>query len=330
MLEFLFVFAMFLVLVAVGPFLVVAHHRYLIKRYDIPDLWDIARQLARQADEDSSVAVITQRVRRRMRGMFIWTVTRKKRLNTVHLITMTTDDVDAIVDALGVSAFVQDYADAYASYARKNGFEGDKSGPWEIYVVADPQCISNHPCISSRRPSGAHRPYLVTPASEDSGGPALIVPSHPPVPEREPGAVLVHAVTHPITPVSAAMKAAPMSEGDATTYLDYSKGGELSADLWMRDVHDAPALLRDGTVVAYLGEGPVKFGRGDDCSVQMTDRTVSRHHAILERRDGSWVMVPQEGRICWINDTAAAAPTVLLSGDMLGFGSSSARFEFRG
>jgi hypothetical protein len=138
-----------------------------------------------------------------------------------------------------------------------------------------------------------------------------------PEPEKEPSAVSAEK-PEPTRPY--ASTTAPAGAGDATTYLKD----------WASDGMSEPAtLFLDGKTVSRLSGGTVKIGRGSECALRLMDRTVSRLHATLEDRNGVWTLVPQEGRICRVNNVLVMDPLPLADGDILTFATSPENVEFR-
>lgn len=351
---FLILLSMFLVLASTGPLMVLKYHGFVSQRYRLPGIWELVLQMLGRSDEASSVEVVIKRFRRLMLAMCIRTLKGTQRICRVHVLSLAPQDFDMIIDTIGLRAFCQDYADAYAAFALKNGWDGDLSEALEIYVIADLTCMPNHPRITSARPASNHQPHLAipllpesfssgeparvseTPVAPVTVGPAGTLPYGPDM--GGPAATLPSGpdMSGPIgtLPYGPDMTGPMGSGGSAAKYLPPEHAAtdlspDVNADAWMRDVPQGPALLKEGRVAAYLGLGPIRIGRGSDCDVFLQDVTVSRSHATLAKRHGSWALVPEEGKRCYINGAFAAAVTRLAGGDVLSFASSPERFEFR-
>lgn len=70
------------------------------------------------------------------------------------------------------------------------------------------------------------------------------------------------------------------------------------------------------------------LGRGDDCAVRVDDDFASKHHCLVQLRDGAYVITDLDSRngTC-VNGRAIAGLHALTSGDHIDIGSTRLRFE---
>jgi hypothetical protein len=317
---FLIIAFIFLTPVGAGTCAVFYYHRFLSKRYDIPGPLPVLMQIARGGDDVSSVKVIVPRVRRALAGQCTRTVSGKDRVNPVHTIRMAAEDIDALGDSIGLTAFVQDYADAYSSHAASRNWEGDLSAVLEVYVVADAGCWPNHPLISAVRPRRPQAPMLVRPNKAES----FDLNEPDPQEWNRPGACL------PDRKVRSATASPPRYE---VATRPYSTDPDLTRPVRAprRDKADPlRSLVKDGrTLIRMDTRSILLVGRHPDCDVVIPDLTVSGQHASIEECPDGWMLRPKEGRICRVNDVRTVEPTLLSDGDVLGFGESEETIEFR-
>jgi pSer/pThr/pTyr-binding forkhead associated (FHA) protein len=77
-----------------------------------------------------------------------------------------------------------------------------------------------------------------------------------------------------------------------------------------------------------LGEGGATVGRSRQCDVVVDDPNVSRRHAELRPRGGSWVLTDLGSTNgSRVNGRAVSGPTVVKPGDELELGTAVMRFE---
>lgn len=343
---FLIILAMFLVLAGTGPLMVIAFHRFVSQRYRIPGMGDLVLQMMRRSDDEvTSLEVVMKRLYSLLRSFSLKSLKPGTlRIHRIHTITMAPPDYGAVQESVGVAAFCQDHADAYAAVAMKKGWDGSLDEPLEIYLIPDASVRPNHPRLSGTRPASNHQPRMVVPLLPESfsSSPRLLAEQ---TSEENVARVTVGpAVTRPYgsattRPYSPDMDQAMTSTAEATgaegmkkhlppEVAEESFVPSPSEDDWMRDVAKAPGLFQDGRVVVFL-EGRIRVGRGTDCEVFVKDVTVSRSHALLKESHGAWVLVPEDGKPCYVNGELMAGITPLVDGDVLSFAGSPERFEFR-
>ena len=67
-----------------------------------------------------------------------------------------------------------------------------------------------------------------------------------------------------------------------------------------------------------LGDGSILIGRSADCDVQLPDKRVSRHHALIVRRDdGSYQIEDRSANGTRLNHTMVEKATDLATGDRI-------------
>lgn len=279
-----------------------------------------------------------------MKSLYVITLDGKKRMHSTLTVTMHPEDIDEVDDSVGLRNFAQDLANGYSSVALRNGLDGDPQAPLVIYMTPDNRNAPNHPRVSEGRTHSTGRLFVVTPGERASFGASLKETA------EEPPLKLQHdlldsptrSFSHNPSPTLPYAAREAVAEGsDPSPTRPYSAPRQTAADRepsepnddapsWMRDVRDTPRILRDGRVETHLGWEPIEIGRDQGCCIRLVDDTVSRHHAIIEYRDGQPLLVPADGRVCWVNDVAFVTPLVLADGDILAFASSPERFEYRG
>ena len=74
------------------------------------------------------------------------------------------------------------------------------------------------------------------------------------------------------------------------------------------------------------------IGRGDGCAVMLESRSVSRLHALIQRREGGdYSLVDLGSRNgCFVNGQRVSLPRILSDGDRLAFGDQTLRFRTTG
>jgi hypothetical protein len=90
---------------------------------------------------------------------------------------------------------------------------------------------------------------------------------------------------------------------------------------------ETAALLIEGKRVA-LGESGVTVGRSRQCDIVLDDPNVSRRHAELRPRGGSWVLTDLGSTNgSRVNGRMVSAPTVVKPGDEIELGTAVMKFE---
>jgi hypothetical protein len=80
-----------------------------------------------------------------------------------------------------------------------------------------------------------------------------------------------------------------------------------------------------------LGPGRTTLGRQADCDGVLDDPTVSRHHAVIEQRNGDMTVRDLGSRNgTALNGRPVSGAVLLRDGDLIAFGSVEARFETAG
>ena len=94
---------------------------------------------------------------------------------------------------------------------------------------------------------------------------------------------------------------------------------------------DAPNLVSSNTGRLYsLSDGQSwAIGRGDGCAVMLDSRSVSRLHALIQKRDtGDYALVDLGSRNgCFVNSKRVSVPVVLQDRDRLVFGDQELQFR---
>jgi hypothetical protein len=86
-------------------------------------------------------------------------------------------------------------------------------------------------------------------------------------------------------------------------------------------------LVVDGTRIVVPGEGAI-VGRSRTCEIVLEDPNVSRRHAELRPRGGSWVLTDLGSTNgSRVNGRAVTGPTVVKPGDEIELGTALMRFE---
>jgi hypothetical protein len=88
----------------------------------------------------------------------------------------------------------------------------------------------------------------------------------------------------------------------------------------------AALVLGDGSRIA-IGEDPVTIGRSPECTVKLSDSTVSRRHAEIVRDGDAWVLRDVGSSNGTNVNGAAIGEHVLADGDEVKVGAVSLRFE---
>jgi hypothetical protein len=120
----------------------------------------------------------------------------------------------------------------------------------------------------------------------------------------------------------------PQDESSGRTMI-YSTAGRLAEPLEERARARAQTalLLMDGKRLV-VGPAGVTLGRSRQCDVVLSDPNVSRRHAEIRPRGGSWVLTDLGSTNgCRINGRRIDGSEVIRSGDQLELGETSLRFE---
>jgi pSer/pThr/pTyr-binding forkhead associated (FHA) protein len=95
-------------------------------------------------------------------------------------------------------------------------------------------------------------------------------------------------------------------------------------------VRQATALLILGGKRIIVGSGGATLGRSRQCDVVVDDPNVSRTHAELRPRGGSWVLTDMGSTNgSSVNGRRIDAPTVVKQGDEIELGTATMKFELQ-
>jgi len=118
-------------------------------------------------------------------------------------------------------------------------------------------------------------------------------------------------------------------EGESGRTMVYSTAGRVAEPLEerARAMHETALLLIDGKRM-IVGPVGVTLGRSRQCDVVLDDANVSRQHAEIRPRGGSWVLTDlgSTNGSC-LNGRRIDEPEVLKPGDEIELGTSVIRFE---
>jgi Protein of unknown function (DUF3662)/FHA domain len=120
----------------------------------------------------------------------------------------------------------------------------------------------------------------------------------------------------------------PVEERSGRTMI-YSAAGRSAEPLEerARARHERALLILDGRRLVVGAEG-AKLGRSRRCDIVIDDHNVSREHAELRPRGGSWVLTDLGSTNgSSVNGRRIDAPTVIKPGDDVELGSASMKFE---
>jgi hypothetical protein len=119
----------------------------------------------------------------------------------------------------------------------------------------------------------------------------------------------------------------PPDEGGRT--MIYSTAGRVAEPLEERAKarHETALLLVDGKRLV-VGPAGVTLGRSRECDVVLNDPNVSRQHAEIRPRGGSWVLndLGSTNGSC-LNGRRIESPEVVKPGDEIELGTSTIKFE---
>jgi len=109
----------------------------------------------------------------------------------------------------------------------------------------------------------------------------------------------------------------------------YSNAGRLAEPLEERaQARSATALLLLDGKRLVVGPGGVTLGRSRQCDIVLTDPNVSRQHAEVRPRGGSWVLIDLGSTNgSRINGRQVEGPEVIRPGDAIELGSTTLMFE---
>jgi Protein of unknown function (DUF3662)/FHA domain len=120
----------------------------------------------------------------------------------------------------------------------------------------------------------------------------------------------------------------PPAEPSGRTMI-YSNAGRLAEPLEERAQARAETalLLLDGRRLV-VGPGGITLGRSRQCDIVLSDPNVSRQHAEIRPRGGSWVLIDNGSTNgSRINGRQVEGPEVVRPGDEIELGSTTLRFE---
>jgi FhaA, N-terminal domain/FHA domain len=121
--------------------------------------------------------------------------------------------------------------------------------------------------------------------------------------------------------------AEPHDEGGRT--MIYSTAGRVAEPLEerARARHETALLLLEGKRLV-VGPAGVTLGRSRECDIVLNDPNVSRQHAEIRPRGGSWVLsdLGSTNGSC-LNGRRIDSPEVVKPGDEIELGTSTIRFE---
>lgn len=146
-----------------------------------------------------------------------------------------------------------------------------------------------------------------------------------PAPLEEP----VQPVQPP--PVPAQPPEPPQAEPEAGRTMIYGTAGRIAEPLEERaHVRQATAVLLLGARRLIVGSGGATLGRSRQCDIVVDDPNVSRTHAELRPRGGSWVLTDLGSTNgSSVNGRRVDAPTVVKPGDEIELGTAAMRFELQ-
>jgi hypothetical protein len=123
--------------------------------------------------------------------------------------------------------------------------------------------------------------------------------------------------------------AAPAPDPNAGRTMIYSTANRVAEPLEQRarDRHETALLIVDGKRLV-VGPAGVTLGRSRQCDVVLNDPNVSRQHAEIRPRGGSWVLNDLGSTNgSSLNGRRIEGPEVLKPGDEVEVGTSKIRFE---
>jgi hypothetical protein len=124
-------------------------------------------------------------------------------------------------------------------------------------------------------------------------------------------------------------QAEPAPDPNAGRTMIYSTANRVAEPLEQRarDRHETALLIVDGKRLV-VGPGGVTIGRSRQCDVVLNDANVSRQHAEIRPRGGSWVLSDLGSTNgSSLNGRRIEGPEVVKAGDEVEVGTSKIRFE---
>jgi pSer/pThr/pTyr-binding forkhead associated (FHA) protein len=124
-------------------------------------------------------------------------------------------------------------------------------------------------------------------------------------------------------------EAEPAPDPNAGRTMIYSTANRMAEPLEQRarDRHETALLLVDGKRLV-VGPAGVTIGRSRQCDVVLDDPNVSRQHAEIRPRGGSWVLSDLGSTNgSSLNGRRIDGPEVVKAGDEVEVGTSKIRFE---
>jgi len=124
-------------------------------------------------------------------------------------------------------------------------------------------------------------------------------------------------------------EAAPAPDPNAGRTMIYSTANRIAEPLEQRarDRHETALLIVDGKRLV-VGPAGVTIGRSRQCDVVLNDANVSREHAEIRPRGGSWVLSDLGSTNgSSLNGRRIEGPEVVKAGDEVEVGTSKIRFE---
>jgi FHA domain-containing protein len=121
------------------------------------------------------------------------------------------------------------------------------------------------------------------------------------------------------------------AEPEAGRTMVYGAAGRIAESLEERaQVRQAKALILLEGKRIIIGSGGATLGRSRQCDVVVDDQNVSRTHAELRPRGGSWVLTDLGSTNgSSVNGRRIDAPTVVKPGDEIELGTATMRFELQ-
>ncbi len=119
------------------------------------------------------------------------------------------------------------------------------------------------------------------------------------------------------------------AQGDAGHTMVYSAAERLAEPLEERArTRDSRAMLELEGRTETIGAAGAVLGRSRDCEVVLADANVSRRHAEIRPRGGSWVLTDLGSTNgVTVNGVAVDRPRVLSPGDVIELGTTSVTFR---
>ena len=121
------------------------------------------------------------------------------------------------------------------------------------------------------------------------------------------------------------------AEPESGRTMVYGAAGRIAEPLEEQArIRQATALIILGDKRIIVGSGGATLGRSRQCDVVVDDPNVSRTHAELRPRGGSWVLTDLGSTNgSSVNGRRIDAPTVIRSGDEIELGTATMKFELQ-